>query len=119
MAWHGMVIVDETLGYIRLHDYGLSPVRRNYRCRVQASDLTILDSDRPAFVEMRYRKSVSFEDLVNTFSRAKQNRNRNCTSYFLIYHHDHQVWLCRPDVVSLTNPLEDALIKWINGSFQA
>ena len=53
---------------------GATVIARNYTCRFGEIDLIALDSDRLAFIEVRYRSRSDFGSALASVSPAKQQK---------------------------------------------
>ncbi len=98
---------------------GLTPVARNYTCRVGELDLVMADGNTLVVVEVRYRRSNAFGGAAASIDRAKQQRIVRATKRFLASSPawaDHNV---RFDVVAVSPGSPTPVIDWIRGAFEA
>lgn len=105
---------DSALSY--LSEQGLKLVKRNFRCRQGEIDLIMRDGNYYVFVEVRYRKSPSHGDSLESITSNKQAKVTKAATVYLLQQDLYAQVLCRFDVVSLTAPQNN--IIWIKDAFQ-
>ena len=65
---------------------GATVIARNYTCRFGEIDLIALDSDRLAFIEVRYRSRSDFGSALASVSPTKQQKVLMMAQIFLASH---------------------------------
>jgi len=97
---------------------GLTPVDRNYHCRQGEVDLIMLEGDTYVFIEVKYRKSMTFGGAIAAISTSKQKKIKHCVTFYL-----HQAGLneyntpCRVDVVALEGNINQPAVTWLKNAF--
>lgn len=102
-----------------LEGFGLSPLSRNFTCRMGELDLIMLEGATLVFVEVRYRASAAFGTPEDTVTRAKQQRVVHAAQLFLQRYPGHARRDCRFDVVAITGDADQPVVRWIKGAFSA
>lgn len=103
----------ENLAFRFLGHEGLSPVQRNFRCRLGEIDLIMLDGDCLVFVEVRYRASREFMPASLTVDIHKQRKLVRTAALFLSRNARYAESIVRFDVVAI----EGNEIEWIKDAF--
>lgn len=97
---------------------GLVLVDKNYHCRQGEVDLIMLEGDTYVFVEVKYRKSMTFGGAIAAISASKQKKIKHCVTFYL-----HQAGLneyntpCRVDVVALEGNINQPAVSWLKNAF--
>jgi len=109
----------ENLAAIYLQNKNLKLLERNFRSKFGEIDLIFQDSiqEQIVFVEVRYRKSISFGEAANTVNKSKQNKLIKTAHCYLNYKFRELPINCRFDVISCQGPLDRIKIDWIIGAF--
>ena len=68
---------------------GATVIARNYTSRLGEIDLITLDSDRLAFIEVRYRNRSNFGSALASVSPVKQQKVLMSAQMFLASHEDY------------------------------
>ena len=102
-----------------LIDQGLKLVERNWRCRYGEIDLIMLDRATLVFVEVRYRKSTTFAEPLESVNRAKQQRIIATAHAFLQKNSSWQEHDCRFDVVAAKSSNQTYSFDWVQHAFEA
>lgn len=97
---------------------GLTLVDKNYHCRQGEIDLIMLEGDTYVFVEVKYRKSMTFGGAISAISASKQKKIKHCVTFYL-----QQAGLneyntpCRIDVVALEGNINQPAVTWLKNAF--
>ncbi len=101
---------------------GLSPVERNYRCKLGEIDLIMTDNKQLVFVEVRYRKNTFFGLPQETVTHTKQKKLVRAAEHYLMRHFSTQAPSCRFDVVAISGAnhanQQENPIEWLPDAFQ-
>ena len=90
----------------------------SYRtCRFGEIDLIALDSDRLAFIEVRYRRSYDFGSALASVSPTKQQKVLMTAQIFLASHEDYCNRYCRFDIIAFDGPRGSVSAQWLKGAF--
>jgi len=108
---------DSAVSY--LENAGLKLITRNYRLPFGEIDIIMKEEDVIVFVEVRYRKSPSHGEGVETVTYMKQQKIIRAAEYFLQQKKWREVYPCRFDVVTI-EPSQDMTprINWLKNAFQ-
>ena len=109
----------ENLAAIYLQNKNLTLLEKNFHSKFGEIDLIFKDpqQDQIVFVEVRYRKSISFGEAANTVNKSKQNKLIKTAHCYLNYKFRELAINCRFDVISCQGPLDRIKIDWIIGAF--
>ena len=102
-----------------LQQNGHQILQRNFYCRMGEIDIISSIGQTLVFTEVRYRKSASFMDPLETIDPKKCQRIIRTAEYFLKAVNgftDHDM---RFDVITVTGRVSPASIQWIENAFQA
>ncbi len=97
---------------------GLTLVDKNYHCRQGEIDLIMLEGDTYVFVEVKYRKSMSFGGAIAAIPVSKQKKIKHCVTFYL-----QQAALneyntsCRIDVIALEGNIDQPEVTWLKNAF--
>jgi len=91
-------ILGEDLASSYLKDLNYQIVCRNYHSRYGEIDIIVLDQDELVFVEVKTRSS-SYEDALNSISRAKQQKLYKTAGMYLASHPKYENHFTRFDVI--------------------
>lgn len=109
--------VAENLARAFLENKGLKLIKEQYRIYRGEIDLIMRDKNELVFIEVRYRKSASFMDPIETISATKQNRLIRAALHFQQF----REWACdmpsRFDVVTILGDQQNPKITWIPNAF--
>ncbi|MFV8571821.1 YraN family protein [Marinobacter sp. SBS5] len=98
---------------------GISILERNVYNRGGEIDLIGLDGNSLVFFEVRYRKTNSLVDPLNSITPSKQKRLVRAASFYL---HKHNLWDAetRIDVVGITpGTTSKYRVQWVKNAIQA
>ena len=62
------------------------PLARGFRCRFGEIDLVVRDGDTICFVEVKYRRSLSFGGAANAITPAKRRKLIKTAHFFISSH---------------------------------
>jgi putative endonuclease len=109
----------EILAYRYLKQQGLTPVRRNFHCRLGELDLIMRDDQCLVIVEVRFRSSTSFVAAELTIDLRKQRKIIRTTALFLAWNERFANMPVRFDVVGIdADASGESTIKWIRDAFR-
>ena len=109
----------ELLAYRYLKQQGLTPVRRNFHCRLGELDLIMQDEQCLVIVEVRFRSSKSFVSAELTIDRRKQQKIIRTTALFLAWNERFAEMPVRFDVVGIdADATGESTINWIRDAFR-
>ena len=98
---------------------GLTPLARNFRCRLGEVDLIMLDDDALVFVEVRRRGPGSFASAGTTVDRRKQQKLIRTAALFTSRRPQYGLCVMRFDVVAIDVDEQGAQsIDWIRDAFR-
>lgn len=94
-----------------LQKHGIVIMERNFRCRQGEVDIIGRDKNCIVFFEVKYRKTDSYGDAIQTVPYHKQKRICRCADYYCMTH----AWISqiRYDVVGIT----DTRMEWVQNAF--
>ena len=95
-----------------LEKNGLHLIERNYQCRFGEIDIIMQDSDTIVFVEVKYRKSMSYGGAEASVDRNKQQKLVFTANHYIQKHSLYQAM--RFDVVAI---YPDEPPHWITDAF--
>jgi len=101
-----------------LSKHGLTFVEKNYHSRQGEIDLIMRDGDTYVFIEVKYRKNMSFGGAIAAIPVSKQKKIRHCITFYL-----HQAGLneyntpCRIDVIALVGDITQPQVTWLKNAF--
>lgn len=102
----------ETIAANYLEQKNYKIIERNFNCRSGEIDIIALDKDYIVFVEVKYRKDISFGLPKESVNYYKQRNITRVASYYLLINQGHNK-NCRFDVIELT----DKTINHIENAF--
>ncbi len=109
----------ERLAFQFLQRRGLTPVARNFQCRLGEIDLIMTDEDCLVFVEVRYRASNRFSRAGMTVDIHKQRRIIRTAAFFLAKRPRFSISIVRFDVVAIDADVSgEKTIEWIKDAFR-
>jgi putative endonuclease len=109
----------ENLAFQFLQDQGLTPVQRNFRCRLGEIDLIMRDDNCLVVVEVRYRGSRSLVTAGLTIDRRKQQKLIRTTALYLAWNPRYADCTVRFDVVGIdVNAEAEMCVEWIPDAFR-
>jgi putative endonuclease len=110
---------NERLAESYLKSAGLTPVTRNFRCRLGEIDLVMLDGSVLVFVEVRYRRPNRFVSAAATVDGFKQRKLCNAAAIFLAEQPRYGEHVVRFDVVGIDGPnAGNSTIQWLKDAFR-
>ena len=96
---------------------GATVIARNYTSRFGEIDLIVLDSDRLAFIELRYRSRSNFGSALASVSPVKQQKVFMTAQMFLASHENYCNRYCRFDIIAFDRPRGSVSAQWLKGAF--
>lgn len=99
---------------------GLKTCERNFHSRYGEIDLIMKQDDILVFIEVRYRKSSTFGNPVETVNWRKQEKFIRTAQYYLQHHSHHNLQTARIDVLGITGNLnldKESNYHWIQNAF--
>lgn len=89
----------------------------NYSCRLGEIGLISLDSERLAFIEVRYRKHSHFGSALASVSPATQRKVLMTAQTFMASRRDYCNRYCHFDIIALDGPRGSTTFQWLKGAF--
>ena len=109
----------ENLAFRYLKQHGLSPVRRNFACRLGELDMIMRDESCLIIIEVRFRNHRSFVPAELTVDRRKQSKIIRTAAMFLAWNECFASMPLRFDVVAIDADAHgETTIKWIRDAFR-
>ena len=96
---------------------GATVIARNYTSRFGKIDLIVLDRDRLAFIEVRYRSRSNFGSALASVSPVKQQKVLMTAQMFLASHENYCNRYCRFDIIAFDGPRGSVSAQWLRGAF--
>lgn len=100
-----------------LQQKGLLLVEKNYRSRLGEIDLIMKDSGVCVFVEVRLRNHKGYATVLESVTRAKQQKIIKTASYYLQTHRLSDKMVCRFDVIAVALEGEQCSFDWVKQAF--
>lgn len=100
-----------------LEHHGLQLQARNYHARQGELDLIMTDQDTCVFVEVRYKRSLTFGSPLDSITFRKQQRVVLAARHYLMQHAVDMP--CRFDVLGLSGSIHAPDIVWVRHAFDA
>ncbi|HEX7128602.1 MAG TPA: YraN family protein [Rhodanobacteraceae bacterium] len=97
---------------------GLKLLARNFATRFGELDLVMRDADSVVFVEVRYRRHLSFGGGAASVGAAKRERIVRAAHGFLQANPKWSAMPCRFDVVAFDGDARAAECDWIKAAFE-
>lgn len=98
---------------------GLTPVQRNFRCRLGELDLIMCDKQCLVVIEVRFRSNTSFVSAGLTIDSRKQGKILRTTALFLAWNERFANYPVRFDVVGVDADAQgETTINWIRDAFR-
>ena len=109
----------ENLAFRYLKQHGLTPVHRNFACRLGELDLIMRDDSCLVVVEVRFRSHRSFVPAELTVDARKQSKIVRTTAMFLAWNERFASMPLRFDVVAIDADAHgETTTKWIRDAFR-
>ncbi|MGI9270180.1 MAG: YraN family protein [Woeseiaceae bacterium] len=109
----------ESLAQRFLQQEGLTPVQRNFHCRLGELDLIMQDGNCLVVIEVRFRGTHSFVAASHTVDRRKQQKILRTTALFLAWNERFANSPVRFDVVGIdADARGEPSISWIRDAFR-
>ena len=109
----------ENLAFQFLTGQGLTPVQRNFQCRLGELDLIMRDDNCLVIVEVRYRGSKSLVTAGLTIDRRKQQKLIRTTALYLAWNPRYADCTVRFDVVGIdVDACAEMRVEWIRDAFR-
>ena len=96
---------------------GATVIARNYTSRFGKIDLIVIDCDRLAFIELRYRSRSNFGSALASVSPVKQQKVLMTAQMFLASHGNYCNRYCRFDIIAFDGPRGSVSAQWLKGAF--
>ena len=96
---------------------GATVIARNYTSRFGKIDLIVIDCDRLAFIEVRYRSRSNFGSALASVSPVKQQKVLMTPQMFLASHGNYCNRYCRFDIIAFDGPRGSVSAQWLKGAF--
>ena len=107
----------EQLACHYLQQQGLTLITQNYHCRRGEIDLIMQDQHTLVFIEVRYRKTVTFGSALESVTQRKQAKIITTAEYYLAQN-QHDFSSYRFDVIAITPKQNIPDITWVKDAFQ-
>ncbi len=109
----------ENLAFRYLKQHGLTPVQRNFACRLGELDLIMRDDSCLVVIEVRFRSHRSFVPAELTVDARKQSKIVRTAAMFLAWNERFASMPLRFDVVAIDADAHgETTIKWIRDAFR-
>jgi putative endonuclease len=109
----------ENLAFRYLKQHGLTPVQRNFACRLGELDLIMRDDSCLVVIEVRFRSHRSFVPAELTVDARKQSKIVRTAAMFLAWNERFASMPLRFDVVAIDADAHgQTTIKWIRDAFR-
>lgn len=92
---------------------GFKLLERNYRCRFGEIDLVMRDGGTLVFVEVRYRRNISFGGAVESITTGKREKLLRAARHYMAARKEFPA--CRFDAVLLNGDTRE--LQWIENAF--
>lgn len=111
--------IAENLAFRYLKQHGLTPVHRNFACRLGELDLVMRDESCLIIVEVRFRSHRSLVPAELTVDRRKQSKIMRTAAMFLAWNERFASMPLRFDIVAVNADAHgETTIKWIRDAFR-
>ncbi|WP_194756264.1 YraN family protein [Aliidiomarina indica] len=106
----------EEVAIRHLSQFGLELVAQNYRLNNGEIDIIMRDDEFFIFVEVKYRASAAFADVLEQISAKQLQRVRHAARVWLAKHQlSEHTTACRFDIIAITgHPFN---IEWLKDAF--
>ncbi len=109
----------ENRAFRYLKQRGLTPVHRNFACRLGELDLIMRDESCLVIIEVRFRSHRSFVPAELTVDRRKQSKLIRTAAMFLAWNERYAPMPIRFDIVAVDRDADgESTIKWIRDAFR-
>lgn len=108
----------EEVAYQYLIKQGLKPIVRNYACKLGEIDLIMEDARSLVFVEVRYRKQITYGSPFESVNFSKQQKLIKTAKHYLQKQRSYCTQACRFDVVAIVKQAESYNVDWLKDAFQ-
>ena len=109
--------LGEELALAHLLAHGLTPLIRNYRCKMGELDLVMLEREILVLVEVRTRASNDYGGAAASVDWKKQRRLVLAAEHLRMKRAELRRYPARFDVVAITTGEPKARIDWIKNAF--
>jgi putative endonuclease len=114
----GLRFEDQASSYLQAH--GLRLLHSNYRCRFGELDLVMRDGDTLCFVEVKFRKSLSFGGAAASIPPTKQRKIIKTALFYIASHKQLANKAMRFDALLIQQQADGGnQINWIRNAFYA
>ena len=97
---------------------GATIIALNYTSRFGETDLIVLDNERLAFIEVRYRRRSHFGSAQASVSSAKQQKVLMTAQIFVASHEGYCNRYCRFDIIFFDGPRGSVSAQLLKGAFR-
>ncbi|MFK7885642.1 MAG: YraN family protein [Gammaproteobacteria bacterium] len=102
-----------------LEQQGLTPLARNYRCKIGEIDLIMRDGETTVFVEVRHRRSRHYGGARASITHAKMRRVARTAQVFMKHQKMPFETPIRFDVVTIDGALnQQPTTSWLKAAFE-
>ena len=99
---------------------GLKLVTENYQCRFGEIDLVMLEQEALCFIEVKYRKSLSFGGAISAIPPQKQRKIVKTALFFMAGNSKMARRAIRFDALIIQQgPAQESSVNWIQNAFYA
>ncbi|WP_113907072.1 YraN family protein [Aliidiomarina celeris] len=99
-----------------LQQQGLTLVEQNFRLRDGEIDIIMKHGQFLVFIEVKYRRSGAFADILEQIQPAQLQRVRRSARIYLHLHgYAEHLTACRFDILAITGSPQD--INWLQDAF--
>ncbi|WP_116810334.1 YraN family protein [Steroidobacter cummioxidans] len=109
--------LGEELALAHLLAHGLTPLIRNYRCKMGELDLVMLERQTLVLIEVRCRSSTDYGGAAASVDWQKQRRLVLAAEHLLMKRAELRHYPARFDVVAITIGEPRAKVDWIRSAF--
>jgi len=114
----GLRFEDQARDYLLRH--GLLLLQSNYRCRFGEIDLIMRDHNAVCFIEVKFRKSLSFGGAADAIPHSKQRKIIKTALFYLAAHQRLANHALRFDALLIQQQSNNTNhINWIKNAFYA
>ena len=114
----GKIIEDYAADFIKKQ--GLVIIKRNFTTKIGEIDIIATEKNLSlVFIEVRYRKNLSFGGPLASINYTKQQKISKTASIFLTTYKWNEQIYCRFDVIAVTGNMQNLKLQWIKNAFTA
>ena len=94
--------INEEKAIVYLKQHGFQIIKRNFRCKTGEIDIIAVKENILRFIEVKYRKDISYGNPLEAVDKRKQNKIMKAASWFLMENKQFEKMQCSFDVISIT-----------------